>query len=650
MCGVCGIVGFGDRTTVDRMAMSLAHRGPDDTGVCFFPEERTGLGHRRLSIIDLSLAGHQPMSTADDDVWIVYNGEIYNHLALRRDAELLGHCFRSRTDTEVILHYYSKEGIDSIRQLNGMFAFAILDRRRQKLLLVRDRLGIKPLYYFRDGTRFAFGSEIKAILAAGIYSPDLNWQGLHDYFTYLYVPCPDTIFKGIFQVPPAHVLELNLKTGEIRTWRYWRADVQGGQAKEKGNTQESYETIKWKLRNLLAQAVQSQMISDVPLGVLLSGGVDSPILAGLMAQASSRPVKTFTIIFHGKNVQYYNEQAQARAVADKLGTEHHEIAVDISDPMKMLRLVDYFDQPFGNPTFYLMYLIAQRTRPEVTVALSGAGGDELFAGYPRYRAIAIANWLRWLPSPLLNGTRWLLDRVPDDYRGTTLGRARRLLEGLDEDFARQFVKWTYFFDEEQKRSLLTQKVRTRSSQRNGFLPSDRVVRHQLEGSSFEDFGNRVLHLDTQTFLPDNLLEYTDKMSMAVGLEVRVPYLDHRVVEYSFSIPFHDKLRMGKSKFILKDAFGDLLPRTSRKGGKKGFNAPLAIWMRDHLDRYFGRNMTRESVEQEGIFNWEYIQMLRQQHRTGRCDRSCEIFSIIMFDVWYRKYMLQQKISLAEMDC
>lgn len=646
MCGICGIVGFGDQKAVERMSLALAHRGPDDMGVCFFPEEQMGLGHRRLSIIDLSSAGHQPMSNEDGTIWIIFNGEIYNFQELRRDLESR-HRFRSNTDTEVILHLYEEVGPDVVRHLNGMFAFAIYDQRptfnvqRSTLFLARDHLGIKPLYYHHANGRFVFGSEIKAILASGAYSPDLNWQSLYDYFTYLYVPCPHTIFRGIFQIPPAHVLEFDLQTRDVHLWRYWQLEGLDGKSRDKrdrGYDVEAKET----LRELLTDSVRRQMISDVPLGVFLSGGVDSPILTGLMAEASSRPVKTFTIVFQGKDFQFYNEQETARAVARKFGTEHHEITVDIADPMEMLNLVEFFDQPFGNPTFYLMYLISKYTRPEVTVALCGAGGDELFAGYPRYQALALARWLRWVPRPLLRGTRRLLNLAADDYRTMTLRRARQFLDGLDEDFARQFVKWTYFLDEERKGILLHPRLQTSVQGSNGFLPSDRIVRQYLADSPLQDFGNRVLHLDVQTFLLDNLLEYTDKMSMAVGLEVRVPYLDHRVVAHSLTIPFYYKLQRGKSKIILKEAFADLLPATNRRAPKKGFNVPLAAWMRDRLDRYFDQNMSRSEIERQGIFDWEYIQLLRYEHQAGKRDNSYELFSLIMFDVWYRKYMLQKE--------
>jgi len=648
MCGICGIVGYNEQKVVERMTLALAHRGPDDMGVCFFPEEQLGLGHRRLSIIDLSPAGHQPMSNEDGTIWIVFNGEIYNFQELHRDLES-HHRFRSSTDTEVILHLYEEVGSDVVRHLNGMFAFAIYDSRPPApqhpgspvLILARDRLGIKPLYYYHDNGCFVFGSEIKAILASGAYSPDLNWQGLYDYFTYLYVPCPETIFEGIFQVPPAHVLECDLQTRDVHLWRYWQPEGPAGKFRDKGDRGYD-EEAKATLRELLTDSVRRQMISDVPLGVFLSGGVDSTILTGLVAEVSSRPVKSFTIIFQGKDLQFYNEQEAARAIARKFGTEHHEITVEIADPVEMLNLVEFFDQPFGNPTFYLMYLISKHTRPEVTVALCGAGGDELFAGYPRYQAMAFSHWLRWVPNPLLKGARRLLNLITDDYRTMTLRRARQFFEGLDEDFARQFMRWTYFLDEEQKRSLIHPKLRTGLQGGNGFLPSDRIIRQYLADSPLQDFGNRVLHLDVQTFLLDNLLEYTDKMSMAVGLEVRVPYLDHRVVQHSLTIPFPYKLRGGKSKIILKEAFTDLLPGVDRQAPKKGFNVPLAIWMRDHLDPYFDRYLGRAEVERQGIFDWEYIQLLRHQHRNGKWDNSYELFAIIMFDMWHRKYILQKE--------
>src|SRR6266566_1270844 len=638
MCGIAGTINCLDIDRLKAMTDAQAHRGPDDRGVRVFPEERVGLGHRRLSIIDLSPAGHEPMSNDEGTLWISYNGEIYNFIELRRELEKQGCTFKSQTDTEVILRLYERDGVASFKRLNGMFAFAILDRRRKKVVLARDHFGVKPLYYYRDQDKFVFASEIKGILASGIYSPDINWQGFYDYFTYLYVPCPETIFAGIYQLPPAHFLEFDLTTNQTQLSRYWSLKP----AAEPNGSSPSYEESKQELRKLLTDSVERQMISDVPLGVFLSGGVDSPILTGLMAEVTSHPVKTFTVTFTGKDVEFYNEAEQARAVAKRFCTEHHEIAVDISDPLEMLELLGSFDQPFGNPTFYLMHLISKAARTDVTVALCGAGGDELFAGYPRYRAVGLAKSLDWVPNFVFAGAGQALGLFSDHYRTATLRRARQFLSGRDQDFARQYVNWTYFLTSTEKAQLFNGTLRSGTMNGADFLPSERIVRQYLDNGSRDHSGNSALGIAVQTFLPDNVMEYTEKMSMAVGLEVRVPFLDYRVVEYANSLPFAYKLKAGKSKRILKETFADLLPAENIHAPKKGFNFPLATWMRDRFDNYFEQQMTSESVRANGLFNWNYIQTLRQQHRTGKKDNSYPLFSLIMFDAWYRQYILGQE--------
>ncbi len=633
MCGIAGAVNWGDEAVIQRMTDALSHRGPDDAGVAFFRPERVGLGHRRLSIIDLSPAGHQPMKACDGALWVVFNGETYNFRELRRELEERGHRFESNTDTEVILRLYAQEGPGCVKRLDGMFALAILDRNTQTLLLARDQFGIKPLYYYAGKGRVIFGSEIKSILASGGYTPEVNWQGIHDYFTYSCVPCPETAFREVMQVPPAHTLEIDLRTMRTRLERYWEF------APESMRAATPRGEICQTLRTLLASSVRRQMVGDVPLGAFLSGGVDSPVLVGLMAEMSTKPVKTFTIAFEGRDVDFYDERSAARLVAKKFATEHHEIVANIDDPLEMLRVVGSFDQPFGNPTAYLMYLISKHTRSEVTVALCGAGGDELFAGYPRYRAIRLARLFRHVPGPLLVAMKRLLGMLNDGYRTPTLRRVREFLDGLDRDFTRQFVNWTYYLTEAEKSGLLRQKGQ-------GGLPqsSERVVRRLFEEvAGMTDFGNRVLATDISSFLVDNLLEYTDKMSMAVGLEVRVPYLDREFARYSMTIPFSAKLRAARSKAILRDAFVDLLPDGIRRGTKKGFVPPLAIWMRDRLDNYFDAVLTREAAERDGIFNWDYIQMLRGRHRSGAYDYSYELFCIIMFDAWYRQYVAGHSI-------
>jgi len=384
--------------------------------------------------------------------------------------------------------------------------------------------------------------------------------------------------------------------------------------------------------------VRRQMISDVPLGVFLSGGIDSPILAGLAAQASSRPVKTFTVVFEGKHLEFFNERDAAREVARKFATEHHEIEVSIDNPLEMLRLVPFFDQPFANPTAYLMYLISSHTRPEATVALCGAGGDELFAGYPRYRAMMLAQMFQHVPHLAITAARKTLGLFSDDFQTAHLRRAREFLDGLNPDFTQQFINWTYYLDEDEKRSLLRGPAADRE-----LKPAARIIDQYFRAGEIDDFGNRILAADVQTFLLDNLLEYTDKMSMAVGLEVRVPYLDPRVVATALAIPFSEKLDRRRGKLILREMFADFLPESIRFAPKKGFVPPLGIWMKESLDSYFDEHMDARTTEATGIFNRDYIQELRARHSNGAADYSYELFSIMTFDTWYRQYILGEEV-------
>ena len=664
MCGICGIVTHNNSgISIKRMIHSLSHRGPDDWGIYTSSDSKVNLGHTRLSIIDLSYAGHQPMSNEDETIWITYNGEVYNFPDLKSQLEKRGHRFKSNTDTEVIVHLYEDYGEACVDKLNGMFAFAIWDSNQERLLLARDRLGIKPLYYCQRNGEFVFGSEIKAILKSGVCSSEINWQGVYDYFSFLYVPYPQTIFEGIYQLPPGCILKFSPKTGKVEVEKYWTIGVEGwknGRIEGK----KSYEEYKIRLRELLTDSVKKRLISDVPLGAFLSGGIDSTIVTGLMAQNSNKQVKTYTVLFTGEGVDFFNEKEYADTVKDYFGTEHHEITIDISNPQELYDLVTCFDQPFGNPTFYLSYLISKYTREHVTVALSGAGGDELFAGYPRYRAIKFSKLLSKIPMGILKGTGKLLNFVPDNFNKPTLRRLKLLFEGLDKDFAKQYLKWTYYFDDEGKNRLFapeffhrlgnaasnahdahedTHKTPTRgyTTPTHSALPSERIIRNYLDEFPNAELYDRVQYVDLNSFLVDNILEYTDKTSMAVALEVRVPFLDYRIVEESFRIPFEYKLKNGVSKYILKDTFKDLIPPKNLHGKKRGFCPPLALWMRESLDGYFDSYLSRDYVTKEKIFNWDYIQLLREQHKRGKRDNSMELFGIIMFDVWYRKYVLNR---------
>lgn len=633
MCGICGIAGVVDQTVIERMTSSLSHRGPDNSGTELFARHQLALGHRRLSIIDLSPRGRQPMTNRDCDgagghlIAISFNGEIYNFDKLKVQMGNARHQFVTETDTEVILHLYEELGVETFRQLNGMFAFALYDARRERLFLVRDHLGVKPLYYVESNGRLLFGSEIKAILAANVYSPEIDWQAAHDFFSFLYVPAPQTIFRGIRALPPAHFLEYDLRARQIvKLERYWNVS-DWGQWGAGGDEVE----LEIELRQLLADAVQKQMVADVPLGAFLSGGIDSNVIVGLMAR-HSRQVKTFTVLFDEPEMTYYDERAEARRVADKFSTEHHELTIDLSRPEEMLDLVEHFDQPFGNTTFFLTYLLSRYTRDSVTVALSGAGGDELFGGYPRYRAVQAMKYLRFIPRAAAKAALAALSLQKDHFNDRRLHRVRALLSGLDSDPAHQYLKWVYYLDEERKARLFGKAA-------NGNQASHRMLQAHLDRipPNWDD-GNRFSYLDVETFLPDNLLEYSDKMSMAWALELRVPFLDPRVVELAFQIPFSMKLNRASSKTILRNTFADLIPPENLQAQKKGFNVPLGSWMRTKLDRFFDELLPREYVQREGIFEFDYIQQLREEHRRGRRDNAYELFAILIFDTWYRKYI------------
>ncbi len=630
MCGICGIVGSNDRSTVERMTASLYHRGPDDSGIEHFPRHNLDLGHRRLSIIDLSPRGRQPMANEDGSLWVSFNGEIYNYRQLKSSLDRSRHSFASDTDTEVILHLYEERGVAAFELLNGMFAFALYDAEKERLYLVRDHLGIKPLYYTETNGCFLFGSEIKAILSADIYTREIDWQSAHDFFSFLYVPSPHTIFRNIFQLPPAHWLEYDLRARRIiKVERFW--DVAGwGEAPIDGR-KDSRE-LQAELRALMTDAVAKQMIGDVPLGAFLSGGIDSNVIVGLMASHSSKPVKTFTVLFEGEDLDYYDERVEAGRIAKKFSTDHHELPIDLSKPEEMLDLVEYFDQPFGNTTFYLTYLLSRYTRESVTVALSGAGGDELFGGYPRYRAVNAMRYLQFIPRIAAQAAVAAVSQLEDSFADRRLHRIRALFAGLDRDHARQYLKWVYYLDEERKTKLLR-------NNNGNHLASHRILQMHLDRipQNWDD-GNRFSYLDVETFLPDNLLEYSDKMSMAWSLELRVPYLDPRLVELAFGIPFDLKLSRSESKMIMRRTFADLIPAENLRAPKKGFNVPLGAWMRTKLDRYFEDSMPRSYVEREGIFNHDYIAYLREEHRRGRRDNAYELFAILIFDAWYRKYI------------
>jgi asparagine synthase (glutamine-hydrolysing) len=651
MCGISGIVSSRFATadlqpTIERMARSIRHRGPDGTTVrCFGPpaiSQSAALGHNRLAIIDVSDAGREPMTNEDGTLWLVFNGEIYNFQELHSRLESRGHHFHSRTDAEVIVHLYEEAGAACVEKLDGIFAFAILDLRRDLLFLARDPVGVKPLFYAATPDHFLFGSEIKALLASSIIAPVPDWQAISDFFTFLYVPGPRTAFDGIQQLPPAHSLTLQLKDNSISLMRYWEV------ARRKDLESLPYGNLKSQIQEVLTEAVNRQLVSDVPLGVFLSGGIDSTIVAGL-AKRAKKDIQTYTLALAGEEYRFFDEAEKARSVSRHLGTEHFELAVDFPDLLEILNLIELFDQPFANPTSYLMYQLCRKAREHITVALCGAGGDELFAGYPRTSAVRLARRIGWIPRPLLRFGANALSILRDSHQTPYLRRARKFLGGLDSDFFVQYANWTYFLSEDQKLRLLPGRLRGASSCNNLHSSVD-ALRSAYAQSQLNDEDNRILHMDLKTFLVDNILDYTDRMSMATALEVRVPLLDTTFVEMSLNAPFPSKFRNGEPKAILIDSFAEFFPAEARHAPKRGFNAPLALWAAKLFDPYFdaalrSRHPLRKvlgddvgAAWNDGILDLNFIQQLRRQHRQGKRDNSHELFACILFDVWWRKYI------------
>ena len=625
MCGICGYLAK-ERLPLAASLLSLRHRGPDDRGLWEgeLAGQAAGLGHARLAVIDLSPLGHQPMATGagEGDVRVVFNGEIYNFLELRRELEGLGHTFRSHSDTEALLLGYLQWGDGVVDRLRGMFAFALYDRARERALLARDRLGVKPLYYQAAGGELRFASELKGVLALLPKRPALEARALRDYLTYLYVPAPRSIFEGISQLRPGHLLVF--EKGEVSERRYWRLPPLGP-------TRPRAQVVR-ELRSLLEETVQQHLLSDVPLGAFLSGGLDSTTLVALMARASARPVKTFCMTFEAE-AGLYDERQYARAVADRYGTDHTEIPVqpDLIDLLP--KSVQSFDEPFGNPTALLVNLLSQKTREHVTVALAGDGGDEIFLGYPRYQGAELSALYRRVPQPLRRFVGRLAGAIPESTRGRhELRRAREFLEGSVLAPREMYASWISYFTEAEQQRLLVPELWAATA---GAAPHESLFRAFPEGRSFVD---QCQAADLETFLPGNLLTYSDRMSMAHALEVRVPFCDHRLVEFMSALPAEQKMPRLQTKSLLREAVADLLPPSVQKRKKLGFNPPVGIWLRGALRPMLREILSAEACRTRGVFEPAAVQGLLAELDAGKRDRSLHVWALLNFEIWARAYL------------
>jgi asparagine synthase (glutamine-hydrolysing) len=625
MCGIAGKLNFQHaqpvmQGTIARMCAVMRHRGPDDQGI--YVDKNFGMGMRRLSIIDLS-TGKQPIRNEDGTIWTVLNGEIYNYLELRTLLQQKGHKFQTQTDTEVIVHLYEEYHERFVEHLAGMFAVAVWDTRRKQLTLARDRLGIKPLYYAADSNRLLFGSELKAILENDV-DRQIDLQALHDYLSFNYVPGPRTIFRDIRSLPAGHLLTCSGRT--VAVTRYWDLEYTASSANGTIRSEESYCE---ELYALLSATVKQHLISDVPLGVFLSGGIDSSTLVALMSKVSSQRVRTFSI---GFKEQSYNELAYAGAVAKKFDTEHHELVVSPNIVDLLPELVRYFDEPFADSSAIPVYCVSKLAREHVTVALSGEGGDEVFAGYQTYAAYRVAELYKRLPRSLAATViPAIVRRLPVSHNKVSFDyKAKRFIKGALLTPAEGHYWWKVIFSEEAKADLYA---------RSGDQLADplRLYREIYQACAARDPLTRLQHIDLKVYLPDDILVKADRMSMANSLEARVPFLDHRVVEFAASLPPRLKLRGLTKKYILKRAMSRDLPAKVLNGKKRGFNVPIPRWLGHELRDVVHDVLAPERLRAVGFFNPEVVGAMIRDHEIKRGDYSRNIWCLLMFMLWHEEY-------------
>ncbi len=629
MCGITGAVPGIDREILRRMTERLAHRGPD--GQDFVHRGEVSLGHTRLAVIDRP-GGRQPMCTPDGRCTLVYNGEIYNFREVRRDLEALGYVLHTRSDTEVLLQAWAQWGREALPRLRGMFAFAVWDAESRALHLVRDRLGVKPLYYTLAGGRLLFASEIKALLAHPDVARRLNARAVDDYLALLYVPAPQTAFEGICELPPAHWLEW--RDGRVATQRYWDARPAPADAPLDEHAAE--------VRATLREAVRLRLVSDVPLGAFLSGGLDSSSIVACMAAEGGGPPRTFSLGF-GAGGENYSELEYARMVAARFGSEHRELRIHATCADLLPRLVDHFDEPFGNPTALLLYQLSELTRRHVTVALAGDGGDELFLGYPRYRGVAWHRRLERMPGPLRTLVAQAARAIPEDAAGAHgWRRAREFFSSAARTWQRAYIEWVSYFTPAMRQGLYSDEMaRAVGGYRaEGFLKGwfARVRgAHPLDQASY---------VDLHSFLPHNLLEYGDRMSMAHALELRLPFTDHRLVELAMATPAAHKLRGGRAKQVLRRALHDDLPREVLERPKLGLNPPLGIWLRGELAPLIERYLSPQAVRRAGWFAPQAVARLVDEFRAGRRDFSLHLWALLVLEQW-RAQVLEAEPAAAQ---
>lgn len=603
---------------LQNMMRLLEHRGPDEQGM--YLDGELGLGFQRLSMLDLA-SGQQPISNETGDTWLVCNGEIWNYRELRAELMAAGHVFRSQGDSEVIVHAYEEYGVACLARLHGMFALAIWDSRHRRLLLARDRVGKKPLYYTRTGDDLLFASEIKALFADPRVSRRADLQALADFLSVRYVPGPATLFAGIYKVQPGHWLLY--EDGKIRAERYWDFAFSPLEARQPCSTS----TYLAGIREHIHRAVEERMLSDVPVGALLSGGIDSSIVVGLMSQISTQPVRTFAV---GFDVPGFSELPYARQVAEHFGTVHHELMLTGAELTQAWPLLTWHrDEPASEPSELGVYLISRLARQHVKAVLSGEGGDELFAGYPKYAVDSLARYYHVLPPALRQ--RYLtplLERLPYSLR-----KLKTATRALAEQPAQRWMNWFGIFHTPLKERLLASSVQAQVD-----MNAARIFQHWLDQHPQRDNLSRMLYLDTKIWLPDNLLMKSDKMTMAASLEGRFPLLDEHLIAYAASIPSHLKVRGWQTKYILKQAYADFLPTKILKRKKMGFNVPTGTWFREGQRGFLTGLLLSERMRERGLFKHACIEYLLREHLAGRVNYQAQLFTLASLELWFRVFI------------
>jgi asparagine synthase (glutamine-hydrolysing) len=642
MCGICGVWEYGasegsvEAALLVRMRDEMTHRGPDDSGELIFDNHRGGFGFRRLSIIDLSAAGHQPMHGCGDvgeQTWLAFNGEIYNHETLRAELEQRGHRYASRTDSETILHAYEERGLDFIHDIEGDYAIALWDARLQQLVLVRDRIGVKPLYFYHQNGRFIFASEIKAILQHPAVTPDIDEQQLYHYLTFLTTPAPSTLFRGIQKLPAGHVLILK-HDGTINIQRYWEA-LPPSQQLVASEDEHCAEILR-----LLRDSIRKRMMSDVPFGVFLSGGVDSSANVALMSELMTRPVETFTVGF--SDAEYLNELDSARRIAKQFATNHHEVIISEKEMQEFLpSLVFHQDEPIADPVCVPLYYVSKLARDSGTIVVQvGEGSDEIFSGYENYVRHLRLYENFWRHAETLPRTvRRALSNLSRPVLEAT-GRKRAAIELIRRLGADEPLFWggAVVYDETFKPRVLSGQMRARMNGLSSLQVVEPYLNHIERERPESDFLTRMTYLELKLRLPELLLMRVDKITMATSVEARVPFLDHHLVEYALGLPRSLKVQGMTGKHILKRALEPILPHDLLYERKRGFGAPVREWFREGLGGWFDEHLMNSTMRRRDLLDYDFVGRMLDQHRSGAKDWGFHLWALLNLSLWYERWI------------